>query len=224
MIPDGCEIRDVVEDGGAVIRYGCDTGRVYTGVMYGMLWKVEERCGRGKEDGGVDGTRRGSETGCAQMWTGVWMEDGGERDWVWTRVDGGVDGRRRGARLGVDGCGRDGRRRETRLVWTGVDEGCGWKMAGSETGCGRVWTVVWMEDGGEREWVRTGVVWTEDEGERGWVWTRVDGGLDGRRRVARLGVDGCGQGFGWKIRGARLGVDGCGQGCGVWTGVDGVVD
>ena len=27
MIRDGCEIRDVVEDGGAVIRDGCDTGR-----------------------------------------------------------------------------------------------------------------------------------------------------------------------------------------------------
>ena len=28
VIRDGCEIRDVVEDGGAVIRDGCDTGRV----------------------------------------------------------------------------------------------------------------------------------------------------------------------------------------------------
>ena len=28
VVRDGCEIRDVVEDGGAVIRDGCDTGRV----------------------------------------------------------------------------------------------------------------------------------------------------------------------------------------------------
>ena len=28
VIRDGCEIRDVAEDGGAVIRDGCDTGRV----------------------------------------------------------------------------------------------------------------------------------------------------------------------------------------------------
>ena len=28
VIRDGCEIRDVVEDGGAVIRDGCDTGWV----------------------------------------------------------------------------------------------------------------------------------------------------------------------------------------------------
>ena len=28
VIRDGCEIRDVVEDGGAVIRDGCDTGLV----------------------------------------------------------------------------------------------------------------------------------------------------------------------------------------------------
>ena len=41
---------------------------------------------------GVDGWKR--------------MEDGGERDGVWTGVDGGEDGRWRGARWGVDGCGR----------------------------------------------------------------------------------------------------------------------
>ena len=34
------------------------------------------------------------------------MEDGGERDGVWTGVDGGEDGRWRVARRGVDGCGR----------------------------------------------------------------------------------------------------------------------
>ena len=28
VIRDGCDIRGVVEDGGAVIRDGCDTGRV----------------------------------------------------------------------------------------------------------------------------------------------------------------------------------------------------
>ena len=28
VIRDGCEIRDVVEEGGAVIPDGCDTGRV----------------------------------------------------------------------------------------------------------------------------------------------------------------------------------------------------
>ena len=89
------------------------------------------------------------------------MEDGGERDWVWTGADGGVDGRWRGARLGVDGCG-----------WW-----CGWKMEGSEAGCGRVWTVVRMEDGGERDWV-----WSSVDG--------VGGGC-GRWRRARLGVDGC---------------------------------
>ena len=27
VIRDGCEIRDVVEDGGAVVRDGCDMGR-----------------------------------------------------------------------------------------------------------------------------------------------------------------------------------------------------
>ena len=244
VIRDGCEIRDVVEDGGAVIRDGCDTGRVwYRGC-----------CGRWRS--GVD---RG--------WGCGWNTEK-ERDWVWTGVDKGVDGRWRGARLGVDGCG-----------W-----GRGWKMEGSETGCGRVWTGVWMEDGGERDWVRTGVdkgvdgrwrrarpgvdwcgqgcgwkmeqegedwVWTgvrmEDEEERDWVSRGVDGGLDGRQRGARQGVDGrgrgCGWECGWKTEGSeigcgrvwtgRLGVKRCGRGCGwkrrgarretgcgrVWTGV-----
>ena len=106
------------------------------------------------------------------------MEDGGERDGVWTGVDGGEDGRWRGARLGVDGCGR----------------GFGWKMKGSEIGCGRVWTGVWMEDGGERDR----------------VWTGVDGGLDGGCRGARLGVKWCGRGCGWKTEGSETG---CGR---VW--------
>ena len=43
-------------------------------------------------------------------------------------------------------------------------------MKGSEIGCGRVWTGVWMG------------MWMEDGGERDWVWTGVDGGEDGRRR------------------------------------------
>ena len=47
------------------------------------------------------------------------MEEGGERDGVWTGVDGGEDGRWR-ARRGVDG-GEDGRWRGMRR---GVD-GCG---------------------------------------------------------------------------------------------------
>ena len=53
-------------------------------------------------------------------------------------------------------------------------------MEGSETGCGRVWTGVRMEDGGSE----TGC---------GRVWTGVDGGEDGRWRGARRGVDGCGR-------------------------------
>ena len=48
-------------------------------------------------DGGEDGRR---------VWSGVRMEDRGERDGVWTGVDGGEEGRWRGARQGVDGCGR----------------------------------------------------------------------------------------------------------------------
>ena len=81
------------------------------------------------------------------------MEDGGERDGVWTGVDG----------------GEDGRWRERDWVWTGVDgdEDGRWR----ERGCGRVWTRVRMEDGGER-----------------------DGGEDGRWRGARRGVDRCGRG------------------------------
>ena len=49
-------------------------------------------------------------------------------------------------------------------------------MEGSETGCGRVWTRVRMEDGGDRRW-----------------------------RVARRGVDGCGRGRGWKMEGMEDG-------------------
>ena len=57
-------------------------------------------------------------------------------------------------------------------------------MEGSETGCGRVWTGVRMEDGGERVW--TGVDGGEDGRwrERDGVWTGVDGGEDGRWRGA----------------------------------------
>ena len=40
----------------------------------------------------------GSETGVG-VWTGVRMEDGGERDGVWTGVDGGEDGRWRGWKI-----------------------------------------------------------------------------------------------------------------------------
>ena len=90
-------------------------------------------------------------------------------------------------------------------------------MEGSETGCGRVWTGVRMEDGGGREGVWTGVdgcgrVRMEDGGERDWGWMGVDGGEDGRWRGARrvwTGVDG-GEDGRW--RGARGGVDGCGRG------------
>ena len=69
-------------------------------------------------------------------------------------------------------------------------------MEGSETGCGRVWTGVRMEDGGERDGVWTGVDGGEDGRwrERDGVWTGVDGGEDGRWRGARRGVDGCGRG------------------------------
>ena len=79
-------------------------------------------------------------------------------------------------------------------VWTGVRMEDG----GSETGCGRVWTGVRMEDGRERDGVWTGVDGGEDgerdTGERDGVWTGVDGGEDGRWRGARRGVDGCGRG------------------------------
>ena len=62
------------------------------------------------------------------------------------------------------------------------------------------WTGVRMEDGGERDGVRTGVDGGEDE--RDGVWTGVDGregvrmedGGDGRWRGARRGVDGRGRG------------------------------
>ena len=67
-------------------------GRVWMGVRMEGVWT-----GVRMEDGGErDG-----------VWTGVdGGEDGGERDGVWTGVDGGEDGRWRGARRGVDGCGR----------------------------------------------------------------------------------------------------------------------
>ena len=62
------------------------------------------------EDGGErDGVWTGVDGGEDGRWreTGCGrMEDGGERDGVWTGVDGGEDGRWRGARRGVDGCGR----------------------------------------------------------------------------------------------------------------------
>ena len=69
-------------------------------------------------------------------------------------------------------------------------------MEGIETGRGRVWTGVRMEEGGERDGVWTGVDGGEDGkwGERDGVWTGVDGGEDGRWRGARRGVDGCGRG------------------------------
>ena len=51
-----------------------------------------------------------------------------------------------------------------------------------------------MKDGGERDWVWTGVDGGEDGGERDGVWTGVDWGEDGRWRGARRGVDGCGRG------------------------------
>ena len=93
------------------------------------------------------------------------MEDGGERDGVWTGVDGGEGSE--------TGCGR---------VWTGVRmedaDGCGrgWgcKMEGSETGCGRVWTGVKMEDGGSE----TGC---------GRVWTGVNGGEDAKMEGSETG-------------------------------------
>ena len=110
-------------------------------------------------------------------------------------------------------------------------------MEGSETGCGRVWMGVRMEEvrrgvdgcgrggGWKMEGSETGCgrVWTgvrmEDGGERDGVWTGVDGGEDGRWR-ARQGVDGCGRsetGCGRVWSGARM-KDG-GERDGVWTGV-----
>ena len=119
-----------MEDGGE--RHG-----VWTGVDGGEdgRWRGATR---GLDERMEDG---GSETGCGQVWTGVRMEDGGSE--TGCGADGGVDGRCKGARRGVDGCGR----------W------CGRKMEGSETGCGQVWTVEWMEDGGERDGVWTGGRW-----------------------------------------------------------------
>ena len=77
----------------------------------------------------------GSETGCGRVWTGVRMEDGGERDGVWTSVDGGEDGRWRGARLGVDWTVvwmEDARERDG--VWTGVDGGDDGRWRGARRG------------------------------------------------------------------------------------------
>ena len=125
----------------------------------------------------------GSETGCGRVWLEqgrvwmeAWMEDGGERDFVWKEGCGcgrGVDGcgggwcgwRWRGARLGVDG-GVDGRCVEQ------CGRGCGWKMEGSETGCvdGGV-----DEKGRERDWVWTGV----DRGVDGTVWKEIGGSETG---------------------------------------------
>ena len=63
-------------------------------------------------------------------------------------------------------------------------------MEGGVGGCGRGWTGVRMEEGGERDGVWTGV----DGGEDGrWRARRGDGGEDGRWRGARRGVDGCGR-------------------------------
>ena len=94
----------------------------------------------------------GSETGCGRVWTGVRMEDGGERDGVWTGVDGGEDGE--------TGCGR---------VWTGGEDGR-WRARRGVDGCGRG---VRMEDG-ERDGVWTGV----DGGEDG-RWRGARRGVDG---------------------------------------------
>ena len=61
-------------------------------------------CGRG-----CGWKMKGSETGCEAVWTGVWMEDGGERDWVWTGVwmedEGERDWARTGVERGLDGKG-----------------------------------------------------------------------------------------------------------------------
>ena len=75
----------------------------------------------------------------------MWMHGRGRGEWVWTGVDGVADGRWRGSRLGVDRCGRGcgrvwkemGGARPYVEVW--VEDG------GGETGCGRVWTAVWVE-------------------------------------------------------------------------------
>ena len=163
-----------------------------------------------------------------------------------------------------DGC-------DTGWVWygMGVRYGMLWKMEERWYGMGvirdgcDIRDVV--EDGGAvlPDGCDTGRVWYTgccgrwrsgvDGGKRMGVWmehgggarlgTGVDKGMDGRWRGARLGVDGCGWGCGWKTegsetefglngerdwvwtrvdgrrRGARLGVDGCGRGFG-WEGVD----
>ena len=147
-------------------------------MIYGMLWKMEER----RYGMGVirDGCDIRDVVGGA-VWTGGrgwgcgWNTEG-ERDWVGTRVGGGVDGRRRGPRLGVEGCGRGcGWKMEGSEIGCGEGvDGCGrgfgWKMKGSETEFGREF---WMEDGRERDWVWTG---------RGFGWRMVgsDKGVDGR--------------------------------------------
>ena len=106
----------------------------------------------------------------------------------------GCCGRRRGAKGGVDRCGRR----------------CGWKMEGSETGCGLVWAGEWMEDGGGRGCVEGarlgGPVWMG-------VWMESGGSETGREQRCGRGVDGSG-------KGARLGVveDG-GERDWVWSGV-----
>ena len=140
----------------------------------------------------------GSETGCGRVWTG---QDGRwrERDGVWTGVDGGEDGRWRGARRGVDG-GEDGR-------WRGARRGVDGGVDG-----------VWMEEG-ERDWVGR---WMEGGGERDRVWSGVEDGVEdgveggvvnGRQRGARLGVERCGWGCKWKTEGSEIG-----RGA-VWMGV-----
>ena len=89
MIRDGCEIRDVVEDGGAVWTQdgGVDGTRrksetwVRTGVDKGVdgRWRGT-RLGVDGCGWGCGWKTEGSETGCDAVLTGVWMEDGGERD------------------------------------------------------------------------------------------------------------------------------------------------
>ena len=219
--------------GMGVMRDGCDRGWVWWVCDTGSVCYIWDGCDDGCDTGwmwwvcdtgqvcyGMGVIRDGCDT--RWVWTGV---DGGEdgrwreRDWVWTGVDGGEDGRWSGARRGVDGCGR----------------GWGWKMEGSETGCG---TGVWEEDGGERDGVWTGVdggedgrwtgarrgvtgVWKEDGGERDVAWTGVDGGAEGTGVdggvEGRWSVDGCGRGCGRKMEGSETGCDGCGRGWG-WKG------
>ena len=155
------------------IRDGCDTGWVWYGMGVMGVWY-----GIGVLNG-----------------MGVIRDGCCHTGWVWYAM--GV--------MGVDG-GEDWRWRERDCVWTGVEGcgrgcGCGWKMDGSETGCGRAWTGLRMEDGGREtgcgrvwtgvwcgqgsNWVWTGV-WMGVEwngGGRDWMWTGVDGGLGGRWRA-----------------------------------------